>query len=185
MKYTHNKKYSKSKSRSTSKRRIGNKRHHHHRHHKYFGVGGSSFEQKGVAAQLRPSTPHNSTLRKKLNEIVHSGDFYESKERNSFLNLDNDFDPQAQTVLNEAVDYIKNNKDLSVKIKNRVLQGIAPVTTTTNPTIITTTGYHKTSTKRRRIQTPTKKNTVTSTMTKHLNSTQNQSQRRTRRKFKI
>ena len=74
--------------------------------------GGSSFEQKGVAAQLRPSAPHNSALRKKLNEIVHSGDFYESKERNGFLNLDNDFAPQAQVVLNEAVVYIKDNKDL-------------------------------------------------------------------------
>ena len=74
-------------------------------------MGGSSYEQKGIAAQLRPSTPHNSVLRKKLNEIVHSGDFYESKDLNSFLNLDNDFDSQAEEILNEAVDYIKNQKD--------------------------------------------------------------------------
>ena len=105
-------------------------------------LGGTSFEQKGVAAQLRSSMPHNSVLRKKLNEIVHSGDFYESKERNSFLDLNNDGDAEAQKVLSEAIDYIKNHKDLSAKIKKRVLQGIVPVTAPT-----TTSGYHKTSTK--------------------------------------
>ena len=137
-------------------RRIRHRRHRHRlRHRKY--LGGSSFEQKGVAAQLRPSTPHSSALRRKLNEIVHSGDFYESKERNSFLNLDNDFDPEAQDVLNEAVDYIRNNKDLSSKIKKRVLQGIAPVTTTQR------TNHDKTSTKRMRTQTPTRTPTKTNT----------------------
>ena len=109
---------------------------------------------------------------------MHSGDFYESKERNGFLNLDNDFDPQAQNVLNEAVDYIKNNKDLNVKIKKRVLQGIAPISTPSSTT--TTRGYHKTSTKRMRTQTPTKNSTVTSTMTKSMNSTRNRSQKRNR-----
>lgn len=142
---------------------------HHHRDRDREYLGGSSFEQKGVAAQLRPSTPHSSALRRKLNEIVHSGDFYESKERNSFLNLDNDFDPEAQDVLNEAVDYIRNNKDLSSKIKKRVLQGIAPVTTSSSTT--QRTNHDKTSTKRMRTQTPTRtRNNVTSTMTKALNS---------------
>lgn len=146
---------------------------------KYFRKykGGTSFEQKGVAAQLRSSVPHNSELRKKLNEIVHSGDFYESKERNSFLNLDNEFDPEAQVVLNDAVDYIRDKKELSSKIKKRVLQGIAPVTTTTS-------GYHKTSAKRMRTRTPTKNNTATSTMTNSMNL-KNRSQRRTRRQKKI
>ena len=137
-------------------RRIRLRRHRHRDHHRKY-LGGSSFEQKGVAAQLRPSTPHSSALRRKLNEIVHSGDFYESKERNSFLNLDNDFDPEAQDVLNEAVDYIRNNKDLSSKIKKRVLQGIAPVTTTQR------TNHDKTSTKRMRTQTPTITPTKTNT----------------------
>lgn len=154
---------------SRRKRRYRNK----HREH----VGGSSFEQKGVAAQLRPSTPHNSALRKKLNEIVHSGDFYESKERNGFLNLENDFDPEAQIVLNEAVNYIKNNKDLGAKIKKRVLQGIAPVSTTT-------TNSHKTSTKNVRTRTPTKTNGMMGTMTKSMNSNA-RSQRRTRRMLRI
>ena len=146
---------------------------------KYFRkyTGGTSFEQKGVAAQLRSSAPHNSELRKKLNEIVHSGDFYESKERNSFLNLDNEFDPEAQVVLNDAVDYIRDKKELSSKIRKRVLQGIAPVTTTTS-------GYHKTSAKRMRTRTPTKNNTATSTMTNSMNL-KNRSQRRTRRQKKI
>ena len=154
----------------------------HHRDSEY--LGGSSFEQKGVAAQLRSSAPHNSELRRKLNEIVHSGDFYESKERNSFLNLDNDFDAEAQNVLNEAVEFIKNKKELSSKIKKRVLQGIAPVVSTPSKT---TTGYHKTSTKRMRPRTPTKNNTLTSTMTKSMNSTRNRnrSHRRTRRKLRI
>jgi hypothetical protein len=148
---------------------------------KRYYLGGTSFEQKGVAAQLRSSAPHNSVLRKKLNEIVHSGDFYESKERNSFLNLDNDFDPEAQSVLSEAVDYIKNHKDLNAKIKKRVLQGISPITISP-----TTTGYHKTSTKRMRTQTPTKNKTVTtSIMTKTMNLNRNRNQRRTRRKLKI
>ena len=153
------------------------KRRYHNKHREH--VGGSSFEQKGVAAQLRPSTPHNSALRKKLNEIVHSGDFYESKERNGFLNLDNDFDPEAQIVLNEAVNYIKNNKDLGAKIKKRVLQGIAPVSTTT-----TITNSHKTTTKKVRTRTPTKTNGMMGTMTKSMNSNA-RSQRRTRRKLRI
>lgn len=156
----------------------GNKKKYSRKsHHRYHHLGGSSFEQKGVAAQLRPSIPQNSTLRKKLNEIVHSGDFYESKERNSFLNLDNEFDPEAQIALNEAVDYINNKKDLSGKIKKRVLQGIAHVITPT-----TRTGYHKT-TKKMKTRTPTKNKTVTSAMTKSMNSVlQN---RRTKRRTKI
>jgi hypothetical protein len=147
------------------------------RNNRYRLKGGTSFEQKGVAAQLRSSAPHNSELRRKLNEIVHSGDFYESKERNGFLNLDNDFDPQAQNVLNEAVDYIKNKKELSSKIKKRVLQGIAPIST---PLTTSKTGYHKTSTKRMRTRSPTKNNTVTSTMTKSMNSTRTRTQKRNR-----
>ena len=102
---------------------------------------------------------------------MHSGDFYESKERNGFLNLDNDFDPEAQNVLIEAIDYIKSKQDLSSKIKKRVLQGIAPVATTST----TRTNSHKTSTKRSRTRTPTKINR-TSTVTKSFNS--NRSRRR-------
>jgi hypothetical protein len=137
-------------------------------------VGGTSFYQKGVAAQLRSSMPHNSVLRKKLNEIVHSGDFYESKERNGFLDLNNDADAEAQKVLSEAIDYIKDHKDLSAKIKKRVLQGIVPVTAST-----TTSGYHKTSTKRMRTQTPTKTNgTITNAIFR------NRSRMRTRKMYK-
>jgi len=120
---------------------------------KHYYLGGTSFYQKGVAAQLRSSMPHNSVLRKKLNEIVHSGDFYESKERNSFLDLNNDDDAEAQKILIEAIDYIKDHKDLSSKIKKRVLQGIVPLTAST-----TTSSYNKTSTKRMRTQSPTKTN---------------------------
>jgi hypothetical protein len=161
----------------TSKRKYSRRKRYQNKHREH--VGGSSFEQKGVAAQLRPSTPHNSALRKKLNEIVHSGDFYESKERNGFLNLDNDFDPEAQIVLNEAVNYIKNNKDLGAKIKKRVLQGIAPVSTST-----TTTNSHKTSTKKMKTRTPAKTNGMMGTMTNLMNSNA-RSQRRTRRKLRI
>ena len=151
-------------------KKMNTKIHCRRRRRRRNSLGGSSFEQKGVAAQLRPSAPHNSALRKKLNEIVHSGDFYESKERNGFLNLDNEFDPEAENVLNEAVDYIKSKQDLSSKIKKRVLQGIAPVATTS-----TRTNSHKTSTKRARTRTPTKINR-TSTVTKSFNS--NRSRRR-------
>lgn len=144
---------------------------------KRYYLGGTSFDQKGVAAQLRSSMPQNSVLRKKLNEIVHSGDFYESKERNSLLDLNNEFDTEAQKILSEAIDYIKDNKNLSIKIKKRVLQGIVPITSITSTT--TTMGYHgKTSTKRMKTRSPTKTNR-TSTMT--LNRSRNQ--RRTKRKL--
>ena len=127
--------------------------------HKKYTVGGSSYEQKGIAAQLRPSTPHNSVLRKKLNEIVHSGDFYESKDRNGFLNLENDFDSQAEEILNEAVDYIKNQKDLNTKIKKRVLNGILPIQTTAT-TASTHTNSHVKSNKTKTSRTPTKTRTA-------------------------
>jgi hypothetical protein len=150
---------------------------------KRYYLGGTSFDQKGVAAQLRSSMPHNSVLRKKLNEIVHSGDFYESKERNSFLDLNNDGDVEAQKILSEAIDYIKNNKDLSAKIKKRVLQGIVPVTTVSTTTT-TTSGYNKTSTKRMRTQTPpqTIKTSRTSTATNAI--LRNRSRMRTRKMYK-
>ena len=146
---------------------------------KHYYLGGTSFYQKGVAAQLRSSMPHNSVLRKKLNEIVHSGDFYESKERNSFLDLNNDDDAEAQKILIEAIDYIKDHKDLSSKIKKRVLQGIVPLTAST-----TTSGYNKTSTKRMRTQTPTKtiKTNRTSTATNSINRSRMRT--RTRKMFR-
>ena len=147
---------------------------HTRSYRKHYYLGGTSFDQKGVAAQLRSSMPHNSMLRKKLNEIVHSGDFYESKERNGFLDLNNDADAEAQKVLSEAIDYIKDHKDLSAKIKKRVLQGIVPISAPT-----TTSGYHKTSTKRMRTQTPTKTNR-TSTATNSIN----RARMRTRKMFK-
>ena len=147
------------------------------KHRKHYYLGGTSFDQKGVAAQLRSSMPHNSVLRRKLNEIVHSGDFYESKERNSFLDLNNDGDVEAQKVLSEAIDYIKDHKDLSSKIKKRVLQGIVPVTAST-----TTSGYNKTSTKRMRTQTPIKTNRTNRTSTNAI--FRNRARMRTRKMFK-
>ena len=149
------------------------------KHRKHYYLGGTSFDQKGVAAQLRSSMPHNSVLRRKLNEIVHSGDFYESKERNSFLDLNNDGDVEAQKVLSEAIDYIKDHKDLSSKIKKRVLQGIVPVTAST-----TTSGYNKTSTKRMRTQTPTKTNKTNRTSTARNAIFRNRSRMRTRKMYK-
>ena len=140
---------------------------------KHYYLGGTSFDQKGVAAQLRSSMPHNSVLRKKLNEIVHSGDFYEAKERNSFLDLNNDADAEAQEVLSEAINYIKDHKDLSSKIKKRVLRGIVPISAPTT-----------TSTKRMRTQTPTKtiKTNRTSTATNSINRSRMRT--RTRKMFR-
>ena len=146
---------------------------------KHYYLGGTSFYQKGVAAQLRSSMPHNSVLRRKLNEIVHSGDFYESKERNSFLDLNNDDDAEAQKILIEAIDYIKDHKDLSSKIKKRVLQGIVPLTAST-----TTSGYNKTSTKRMRTQTPTKTNRTNRTSTATNAIFRNRSRMRTIKMYK-
>ena len=145
-------------------------------------LGGSSYQQKGVAAQLRSSAPHNSALRKKLNEIVHSGDFYASKEQNRFLNLNNDFDPEANEVLNEAVDYIKDNKILNTNIKKRVLECILPITTSTSS--FTLTNSQKTSTKRMRTRTPTKTNrtsTIT-TSSKYRNKSKSRSRSKSKSK---
>ena len=145
-------------------------------------LGGSSYQQKGVAAQLRSSAPHNSALRKKLNEIVHSGDFYASKEQNRFLNLNNDFDPEANEVLNDAVDYIKDNKILNTNIKKRVLEGILPITTSTSS--FTLTNSQKTSTKRMRTRTPTKTNrtsTIT-TSSKYRNKSKSRSRSKSKSK---
>jgi hypothetical protein len=148
---------------------------------KHYYLGGTSFYQKGVAAQLRSSMPHNSELRRKLNEIVHSGDFYESKERNSFLDLNNHDDAEAQKVLSEAIDYIKNHKDLSSKIKKRVLQGILPIQITTNTnTRNETKKIHKKSTPRDTII-PTKTN-KTITMTNTIS--RSKSRMRTRKRYK-
>ena len=146
---------------------------------KRYYLGGTSFYQKGVAAQLRSSIPHNSMLRRKLNEIVHSGDFYETKERNSFLDLNNDVDTEAEKALNEAIDYIKDHKDLNVKIKKRVLQGIVPVTDLT-----ATSGFRKTSTKRMRTQTPTKTMKTNRTNTVTNANSRNRSRMRTRKMYK-
>jgi hypothetical protein len=146
------------------------------KHHKHYYLGGTSFDQKGVAAQLRSSMPHNSVLRRKLNEIVHSGDFYESKERNSFLDLNNDGDAEAQKVLSEAIDYIKDH--LSSKIKKRVLRGIVPISA------LTTSGYNKTSTKRMRTRTPTKTNKTNRTSTATNAIFRNRSRMRTRKMYK-
>ena len=150
---------------------------HTRSYRKHYYLGGTSFDQKGVAAQLRSSMPHNSVLRRKLNEIVHSGDFYESKERNSFLDLNNDGDVEAQKVLSEAIDYIKDHKDLSSKIKKRVLRGIVPINA---PTI--TSSYNKTSTKRMRTQTPIKTNRTNRTSTNAI--FRNRARMRTRKMFK-
>ena len=149
------------------------------KHHKRYYLGGTSFYQKGVAAQLRSSMPHNSVLRRKLNEIVHSGDFYESKERNSFLDLNNDDDAEAQKILIEAIDYIKDHKDLNSKIKKRVLQGIVPLTAST-----TTSSYNKTSTKRMRTQSPTKTNRTNRTSTATNAIFRNRSRMRTIKMYK-
>jgi len=150
---------------------------HTRKNRKHYYLGGTSFYQKGVAAQLRSSMPHNSVLRRKLNEIVHSGDFYESKERNSFLDLNNKDDAEAQKVLSDAIDYIKDN--LSPNIKKRVLQGIVPLTAST-----TTSSYNKTSTKRMRTQTPTKTNRTNRTSTATNAIFRNRSRMRTRKMFK-
>jgi len=144
------------KSRNINRNINRNRNRNRNSKHKKYPVGGASYEQKGIAAQLRPSTPHNSVLRKKLNEIVHSGDFYESKDRNGFLNLENDFDSQAEEILNEAVDYIKNQKDLNTKIKKRVLNGILPIQTTATMH----TNSHVKSNKTKTSRTPSKTRTA-------------------------
>ena len=139
---------------SRNKNRNRNRNRNRNSKHKKYAVGGASYEQKGIAAQLRSSTPRNSVLRKKINEIVHSGDFYESKDQNGFLNLENDFDYQVEEILNEAVDYIKNQKDLNTKIKKRVLNGILPIQTTATFVASTHTNSHVKSNKTKTSRTP-------------------------------
>ena len=78
----------------------------------------------------------------------------------------------------ESLEKVKGAKNLGEKMKKRVLQGIAPVTTSTT----TTRNSHKISTKKMRTWTPTKTNGM-STMTKSINPIA-RSQRRTRRRLK-
>jgi hypothetical protein len=164
-----NKNNQNSKNNQTRKKFRGNVKKRNSKHIKH-AVGGSSYEQKGIAAQLRASTPHNSVLRKKLNEIVHSGDFYESKDRNGFLNLENDFDSQAEEILNEAVDYVKNQKDLNTKIKKRILHGIIPIQTTATTSAATHTNSN-TKTYRTPTKMSTSKNAKTRTLFRRRNKT--------------
>jgi len=94
--------------------------------------GGSSERQKGIAAQLRTFTHGN--LRDELNSIVHSGDNYSSKSNhpsNEYIDLSNNYDPKAESVLKEAVDFIKNNDKFSYKQKMKILKGVVHMNTNT------------------------------------------------------
>ena len=98
-------------------------------------LGGCTDRQKGIAAQLRTFT--HGDLREELNNIVHSGDSISAKSHhpsNHFIDLSNNFDSKAEDIINRAIDYIKDNDKLSYKNKNKILNGIVQVNSTTNAT---------------------------------------------------
>ena len=98
-------------------------------------LGGCTDRQKGIAAQLRTFT--HGDLREELNNIVHSGDSISAKSHhpsNHFIDLSNNFDSKAEDIINRAIDYIKDNDKLGYKNKNKILNGIVKVNSTTNAT---------------------------------------------------
>ena len=87
--------------------------------------GGCSDKQKGIAAQLRTFT--HGDLREELNNIVHSGDSISSKSHhpsNHYIDLSNSFDSKVENVLKKAIDFIKDNQQISYKNKKKILNGI-------------------------------------------------------------
>ena len=71
----------------------------------------------------------------KLNNIVHSGDNYSSKSHhpsNEYIDLSNNYDPKAESVLKEAVDFIKNNDKFGYKQKMKILKGVVQLNTITS-----------------------------------------------------
>ena len=97
--------------------------------------GGCSDKQKGIAAQLRTFT--HGDLREELNNIVHSGDSISSKSHhpsNHYIDLSNCFDSKVENVLKKAIDFIKDNQQISYKNKKKILNGIVNFNSTTNAT---------------------------------------------------
>ena len=97
--------------------------------------GGCSDKQKGIAAQLRTFT--HGDLREELNNIVHSGDSISSKSHhpsNHYIDLSNSFDSKVENVLKKAIDFIKDNQQISYKNKKKILNGIVNFNSTTNAT---------------------------------------------------
>jgi hypothetical protein len=87
--------------------------------------GGCTDRQKGIAAQIRTFT--NGELREELNKIVHSGDSTSSKTHhpsNEYIDLSNNFDSKAESVINRGIDFIKNSDNIKYKQKNKILNGI-------------------------------------------------------------
>jgi len=96
--------------------------------------GGCTDRQKGIAAQIRTFT--NSELREDLNKIVHSGDSVSAKTHhpsNKYIDLSNNFDSDAEDVINRGIDFIKNS-DKNYKQKNKILNGVMQLRSKTNAT---------------------------------------------------
>ena len=97
--------------------------------------GGCTDRQKGIAAQIRTFT--HGDLRERLNNIVHSGDGNHAKSHhpsNDYIDLSNSYDSKAEDVLNEAIDFIKDNEKLGYKNKKKILNGIVQLNSKTNAT---------------------------------------------------
>jgi len=120
-------------------------------------LGGALPLQKGVAAQLRTFIPHSDSLRSKLNNIVHSGDknALTIHPSNDLVDSYNKFDPKAQAVIEEAIESIKNI-NMSFKHKNRLLNGIMPMTNSNAVAVMTTNSKTVSNTPKSMWRTPSK-----------------------------
>ena len=141
--------------------------------------GGCTDRQKGIAAQIRTFT--NGELREELNKIVHSGDSVSSKTHhpsNEYIDLSNNFDSDAEAEINKGIEFIKNSDKIKYKQKNKILNGIVQLNSTTANA---TTMYNKPFTTLSRV-TPRKSfKDITSTKTRITPNNTTVKARRSRR----
>ena len=141
--------------------------------------GGCTDRQKGIAAQIRTFT--NGELREELNKIVHSGDSVSAKTHhpsNKYIDLSNNFDSDAEAEINKGIEFIKNSDKIKYKQKNKILNGIVQLNSTTANA---TTMYNKPFTTLSRV-TPRKSfKDITSTKTRITPNETTVKSRRSRR----
>jgi len=88
-------------------------RRHHRRHRKR--SGGSTTEQIGAAAQMRPYIPVTYSMKNDLNSIVHHENVSSIFHDTSFR-----FNPHAQHIIDGAYEFINGQPRLDDEIKNQM-----------------------------------------------------------------
>ena len=90
-------------------------RRHHRRHRHRKRSGGSTTEQIGAAAQMRPYIPVTHSLKNDLNSIVHHENVSSIFHDTSFQ-----FNPHAQHIIDGAYEFINGQPRLDHEIKNQM-----------------------------------------------------------------